>query len=280
VLPFTDSQDKSVRKLNLKFYISTPIDRQVSVFPRFVDPPVSGIWGYSLVFTRGIGKSRGVLENPVWAALSGPQACFAEAAGRAARFPSDISPFAGLADPADPAAWRDLATLTDQTLLTAPAISPGPEWEQTIAVPGVQMVGTGMTGVADPDAVVLTETDVPEIVDLVERTKPGPFAKRTIEMGRYLGIREGGRLIAMAGERLRPPGWTEVSAVCTDPEFRGQGLAARLTLAVAAGILERGELPFLHAAAANTNAIRLYEGLGFQVDHHVVGAGFQRIDAA
>ena len=117
---------------------------------------------------------------------------------------------------------------------------------------GVQMAGTGMTGVADPEAVALTETDVPEMLDLVERAQPGPFRKRTIELGRYLGIRRAGRLVAMAGERLRLPGWTEVSAVCTDPEFRGQGLGARLTLAVAAGILERGELPFLHAAAPTT----------------------------
>jgi len=237
--------------------------------------PVSYFVGYSLVIMAAIGKGREVLENPAWAALSGPQSCFAEAAGDAARFPSDVSPFAGLADPADPAGWRDLATLTDQVLLTAPAVSAGPGWETTFSVPGVQMVGTGMTGAADPEAIVLTETDVPEILELVERTKPGPFGKRTVEMGRYVGIRREGRLIAMAGERLRPPGWTEVSAVCTDPEFRGQGLAARLTLAVAAGILERGELPFLHAAATNTNAIRLYEGLGFEIGHHVVFAGFK-----
>jgi ribosomal protein S18 acetylase RimI-like enzyme len=223
-----------------------------------------------------IGKGQVVLENPVWAALVGPQACLAEVAGNAARFPSDISPFAALTDPADPAGWRDLAALTDRALLTAPAISAGPGWEPAFSVPGVQMIGTGMTGVADPEAVVLTETDVPEILDLVERTRPGPFAKRTIEMGRYLGIRREGRLIAMAGERLRPPGWTEVSAVCTDPDFRGQGLAARLTLAVAAGILERGELPFLHAASTNVSAIRLYEGLGFEIAHHVVFAGFNR----
>jgi ribosomal protein S18 acetylase RimI-like enzyme len=222
-----------------------------------------------------IGKGRDVLENPVWAALSGPQACFAEVAGSAARFQPDVSPFGGLADPADPAGWHDLATLTDEVLLTGPAISAGPGWEQTFSMPGVQMAGTTMTGVADPEMVVLTETDVPEILDLVERTKPGPFAKRTIEMGHYLGIRRDGRLIAMAGERLRLPGWTEISAVCTDPDFRGQGLAARLTMAVAAGILGRGELPFLHAAATNTDAIRLYEGLGFQVDHHVVFAGFR-----
>jgi ribosomal protein S18 acetylase RimI-like enzyme len=218
-----------------------------------------------------------VLENPVWAALSGPQACHAEAAGDAARYSSDISPFAALADNGDPRAWRDLATLTDYALLTGPTIRPGPGWEMAVSVPGVQMVGHGMTGVEDPEAVVLTETDVPEILDLVERAKPGPFRKRTVELGRYLGIREDGRLIAMAGERFRLPGWTEVSAVCTDPDHQGRGLGARLTLAVAAGILARGELPFLHAAADNDRALRLYERLGFEPSHDVIFASYRHV---
>lgn len=213
----------------------------------------------------------------MWAALSGPQACFSEAAGDAARYQSDIAPFAALADYGDPAAWRDLASLTDYALLTAPAIAPGPGWEMAVSLPGVQMVGHGMTGVDDPEAVVLTETDVPEILDLVERAKPGPFRKRTVELGRYLGIREDGRLIAMAGERFRLPGWTEVSAVCTDPDHQGRGLGARLTLAVAACILERGELPFLHAAADNERAIRLYERLGFEPSHDVVFASYRQV---
>jgi predicted GNAT family acetyltransferase len=82
-------------------------------------------------------------------------------------------------------------------------------------------------------------------------------------MGSYVGIRRDGALVAMAGERLRPPGWTEISAVCTDPEYRGHGFASRLIRHVAAGIGARGDTPFLHAAAANTSAIRLYESLGF-----------------
>ena len=217
-----------------------------------------------------------MLENPVWAALSGPQACFAEVAGNAACYSSDISPFGAVADPADPAGWRDLATLTDHVLLTGPAITPAPGWQPAGRMAGVQMVGHGMTGVEDPEAVLLTETDVPEILDLVERAQPGPFRKRTIELGRYLGIRHEGRLIAMAGERFRLPGWTEVSTVCTDPDFRGRGLGARLTLAVAAGILERGELPFLHTAADNAGAIRLYERLGFEPSHDVVFASYRR----
>jgi len=98
---------------------------------------------------------------------------------------------------------------------------------------------------------------------LVKRTKPGPWRPRTIEMGRYVGIRIDGELVAMAGERLRPAGWVEVSAVCTDERFRGRGLGSRLIRAVGAGIVERGELPMLHASAENVSAIRLYESMGF-----------------
>jgi ribosomal protein S18 acetylase RimI-like enzyme len=220
-----------------------------------------------------------VLDNPVWAALTGPQACFAEVAGDAACFASDVSPFAAVADLADPAAWAALRTLTDRPLLTAPSITPPPGWELDRAMAGVQMVGTGMTGVADDEAVVLGGTDVPEMLDLVERARPGPFRKRTVELGRYLGIRRGGRLVAMAGERLRLAGWTEVSAVCTDPAYRGQGLAARLTLAVAAGILDRGELPFLHTTADNADALRLYERLGFEPGRPVVFASYRPVGA-
>ncbi|MFI5892238.1 GNAT family N-acetyltransferase [Actinoplanes sp. NPDC051513] len=218
-----------------------------------------------------------MLENPVWAALSGPQACYAEASGDAACYRSDISPFGALAEPADPAGWRDLAALTDDVLLTGPSLTPGPGWEVAMSLPGVQMIGQSMTGVEDPEAVLLSETDVPEILDLVERAKPGPFRKRTIALGRYLGIRIDGKLVAMAGERFRLPGWTEISAVATDPDYQGRGLGARLTLAVAAGILGRGELPFLHAAADNDRALRLYERLGFEPSHDVIFAQFRQV---
>jgi predicted GNAT family acetyltransferase len=107
--------------------------------------------------------------------------------------------------------------------------------------------------------------DVPEILDLVARTQPGPFEPRTIEMGVYLGIRSCGRLVAMAGERNHPAGWTEISAVCTDVDHRGQGLAARLVRAVAYGINQRGERALLRARATNENAIRLYGYLGFEL---------------
>jgi predicted GNAT family acetyltransferase len=130
---------------------------------------------------------------------------------------------------------------------------------------GVQLVDVSLRAAADPSATVLTSADVPEILELVDRCRPGPFRARTIELGTYLGIRHEGSLIAMAGERLHPPGWTEISAVCTDPAYRGRGLATRLVRAVAAGIRARGETPFLHTGAANTIAIRLYESIGFRL---------------
>jgi predicted GNAT family acetyltransferase len=132
-------------------------------------------------------------------------------------------------------------------------------------IQGVQMVDVDLVKEPDPAAVRLTFDDVPEILDLVARTQPGPFRSRTTELGTYLGIRQDGRLIALAGERLHPAGWTEISAVCTDPEFRGHGLATRLVSAVAAGIADRGDRVLLHAAARNVSAIRLYLSIGFQL---------------
>ena len=143
----------------------------------------------------------------------------------------------------------------------------------TFSLDGVQLVDDGLAAAPDPEAVRLGPADVPEMLDLVERTRPGPFLPRTVELGTYLGIRRNGALIAMAGERLHPPGWTEISAVCTDPDFRGEGLATRLILAVAHGIRERGETPFLHTAASNTNAIRLYESLGFRLRRRTGSSG-------
>ncbi|GAB1817609.1 GNAT family N-acetyltransferase [Herbidospora sp. RD11066] len=205
-----------------------------------------------------------VLANPVWAALTGPHAHLAVVNGRTRRYPLDVSPFAAVPDAFGPGDWADL----DGQVLTTCEGPAAEDWETLFALPGVQMEGSAVAGEAG-DVVVLGPDDVPEMLDLVARTQPGPFAPRTIEMGTYLGLREEGRLIAMAGERLKAPGWTEISAVCTDPAHRGRGLASRLVLAVVAGVRARGERPFLHAATVNVNAIRLYESLGFTVTRNV-----------
>jgi len=209
-----------------------------------------------------------VLDNVTWAALTGPQRRFGDFHGRAARFQPDVSPFTAMDDPTDPDAWRDLCELVapeNELFVSGPCVRPPAGWERVGGLSGVQLADAGVAGEPDPDAVRLGTADVPEILDLVRRTEPGPFAERTVELGTYLGLRSGGTLVAMAGERLKVPGWTEVSAVCTDPAYRGRGLAARLIRAVVAGIHARGERPYLHAASTNTGAIALYERLGFAV---------------
>ncbi|WP_349261933.1 GNAT family N-acetyltransferase [Actinocrinis sp.] len=225
---------------------------------------------------RGPGRED-VLDNPVWHALAGDHADVAERVGRAARYRPDVSVFAGLDDLDDERAWADAARLAGPggSIVTAGVSAPPAGWQTRFSLPGVQMVATALESGPDPEAVRLGPADVPEMLDLVARTDPGPFRERTIELGTYLGIRRDGALVAMAGERLSLPGWTEVSAVCTDPAHRGRGLAARLVRAVAAGIEARGRTPILHAAAANANAIRLYEKLGFTLRRPIVFAAFE-----
>lgn len=209
-----------------------------------------------------------ILDNPAWASLTGPHQQFAQRHGSAARYLSDVSPFVALADAADPQAWQDAAELLgpgEAFAMSGTNVLPPDGWETSWAGEGVQLVDVSLAKVHDTEAISLGAADVPEMLDLVERTKPGPFRPRTVELGGYLGYRHQGKLIAMAGRRLHPAGWTEISAVCTDPEFRGRGLAAKLVSAVAAGIEADGDRVFLHASATNVNAIRLYEAIGFEL---------------
>jgi ribosomal protein S18 acetylase RimI-like enzyme len=238
-----------------------------------------GNYAVTSIATSEPDTGRHPLDSPAWSALTGPQAHLAEVNGQAARYLPEVSGFSALADDSDERAWADLAQLAGpgaQVLLGGLVNLPPAGWEIVFHGDGVQMVDTTVpadtaaASGADSAAELLGADDVPEMLDLVARTQPGPFAPRTIEMGTYLGIRRGGALVAMAGERVHPPGWTEISAVCTDPAYRGQGMAGRLVRAVAAGIRARGETPFLHASAANTNAIRLYEALGFTVRRQTI----------
>jgi len=211
------------------------------------------------------------LENPSWHALTGPQSALAETHGRAARYPVEVAPFAALADAADPAAWDDLRSLVGAggvAVVAGYAITPPAGWNTLFEMPTAQMIAPPDFGAEPPretplEIERLTAADVTEMLALVARTAPGPFAERTIELGTYLGVRRDGTLIAMAGERIRPGGYTELSAVCTDAEYRGRGFATVLMRAVAAGIVARGERPFLHVVTDNRSAIRLYETLGF-----------------
>jgi ribosomal protein S18 acetylase RimI-like enzyme len=212
-----------------------------------------------------MNTDEGPLDKPVWASLTGAHGYLAERNRGAIRYPSDVAPFAALADAADPENWLDLARLFGPgAVAVLPGVLEAPDgWEIVDTVHGAQLVDNSLRTETADEAVRLDRDDVPEILELIARTRPGPFLPRTIELGNYFGIRRDGALIAMAGERLHPAGWTEISAVCTDAAYRGQGLGTRLIRHVGAGIRERGEAAFLHAAMKNTNAIRLYESIGF-----------------
>jgi predicted GNAT family acetyltransferase len=211
-----------------------------------------------------------LLDRPVWATLTTHHAALSEGNELARRFLPDINVFASPRDET-PASLRALALLVKPEesviVMQAPEIVIPPGLIEVKAARGVQMVAGGsMTGAAaDGDIRMLSETDAPDMLALATLTEPGPFQPRTHVMGTFFGIRIDGRLAAMAGERMRFPGYTEVSGVCTHPDFRGRGLARRLSAMVAARIAARGERPFLHAWKTNHAAISLYETLGFEL---------------
>lgn len=210
------------------------------------------------------------LDNPVWSALSARDAHLAVRHGRAARYLADVAPFASVDDLSDPSAWADLAELLDGDAAVVFGDVDAPAgWAVQPLVVGLQMLGSAVDATVDPSAVPLTADDVPEMLDLVARTEPGPFMPRTVELGGYVGLREDGRLVAMAGERFHPTGWTEVSAVCTDPQLQGRGLGKRVVGSVVAGLRASGAEAFLHVMTTNAGAIRLYEAMGFEVRREI-----------
>lgn len=209
-----------------------------------------------------------MLDNPPWHALSTRQASFAEGDDHAKRFPVEITRIAATVDQSRES-FNSLARLLrpneEVGLLAGVPDSLPANLTITRTVQSHQMVWTRRETLPQTHAVeILTSSDADEMLTLAELTQPGPFGKRTGELGLYLGIREAGKLVAMAGERLQPLGFTEISAVCTDPVYRGHGYASSLVSALVNRIVERGETPFLHVRALNTGAIRVYERLGFQ----------------
>ncbi len=208
----------------------------------------------------------------MWAALTGPQRAYGTVRGGAARFERDVAPFGAFDGPPTPTHWEALAALVGPGggVVLMGSFEPGSGWTVTREGSGVQMVCESLAAPSGDrpralSTLLLGSDDVADMIELVAVAQPGPFRTRTHELGRYLGVRDGGELVAMAGERVRIPGYTEVSAVATRPSHRRRGLAGILIRDVAAGIFEDESAPFLHAAAENEGAIRLYTSLGFEV---------------
>ena len=223
-----------------------------------------------------------VLDQAVWSSLSGPHAVMAEVHGMARRYPADISPFGAIQNHHNPQAWHDLSGLIGvggHVVLTGADLVIADGWQIIDGGFGLQMTGEDVLGEIDADAIPLVDEDVPEMLDLVSRAQPGPFLPRTIELGGYLGLRVDDALVAMAGCRIHPQGWREISAVCTDESQRGKGLASRLVMAVAANIRAEGDVPFLHVSESNENAIRLYLAMGFRIRMRTQFAVIKEISA-
>jgi ribosomal protein S18 acetylase RimI-like enzyme len=214
------------------------------------------------------------LDNPVWQALTTSQAHLAKTGKLARRFPDDVTSLGGFLEPVQDA-YDSLAAILDDVNATGLVFDspqhPPAGWTVIVGAPLLQMIHEdGRMAAASPsqsasrEILELTLADAPEMVALAQLTKPGPFGLRTRELGTYLGIRHEGRLVAMAGERLRVPGFTEISAVCTHPDHLGRGHAAALMTTLMERIQGQGEVPFLHVREDNTRAIALYERLGFR----------------
>ena len=217
----------------------------------------------------------GPLGNPIWTALRGPQAAFAQATDLAAHYAPPVAVFAGLAEDT-PQAWADLTAMTPAgglAVLFAPEVIEAPAgWTRGFVGNPLQMVQArpqaAVPGAPDLHTRELTAADVDAMLELVALTRPGPFLARTPDLGLYLGVwDESGdapRLAAMAGQRAQPPGHREISAVCTHPDYRRRGLARTLVAELAAHSHAAGEVPFLYVNLENEGAIAVYRDLGFE----------------
>lgn len=237
------------------------------------------------ITTSSVDNAADVRDNAAWYSLTGAHAHLAIGDDLVRRYPDDVAGFVGVRTWEDPAVWHSLTEVVgsgNEFSISSPDrgrgesgedgadVAAGPElpsgWVETFRGAGVQLVQTDrLRPRPDDEAVELGEADVADMLALVERNRPGPFRPRTHLLGRYIGIRRDGRLIAMAGERLQPGDWTEISAVATDEQYRRQGIASRLVLDVAFHIQQRGGRALMHAAASNVNAIAGYEKLGFEL---------------
>ena len=223
-----------------------------------------------------------LLDRPIWSALTTTHKSLAEGGVRALRYPPAMTPFADMVD-MSPDSFAALAALLSDgeiaVLFTRDAVSVPPGFKVALAKTGEQMVGTpAASTLAGIEIVKLGAADVPAMRALTDLTKPGPFGPRTHELGTFLGIRSGGELVAMVGERMKPGNYTEMTAICVHPAHRGRGYAQALMAAISRHIVRRGEIPFLHVFSDNASAIALYQRQGMAIRRRLHVTVLQRQD--
>jgi ribosomal protein S18 acetylase RimI-like enzyme len=220
------------------------------------------------------------LDHPIWSALTTRQQALAEGGTLARRYPPAVGPFAAMAD-MSAQSFAALGALMSgpevAVLFTPDPVTPPAEFKILLAETGEQMIGTpAESSVGGADIVTLGAADVPAMMALTELTKPGPFSARTHELGTFLGIRIDGQLVAMAGERMKPANYTEMTAVCVHPSHRGRGYGQMLLAAISRQIAARGEIPFLHVFSNNDAAIALYRRQGMEIRRRLYVTVLQR----
>jgi ribosomal protein S18 acetylase RimI-like enzyme len=207
------------------------------------------------------------LDRPPWSALTSSHAAFAVGNELVRRYRPEYSPLSAVREVSAPCLQALSALMQPGEIVglfgAEPTAGEG-DLVEVMHKPLEQFVYDKRdVNAGDVTPLVLTEADAPEMMALAKLTEPGPFAARTVALGEYLGVRSGDRLIAMAGERMKFPGFTEISAVCTHPQHRGRGIAETLVRILMRNILARGEVPFLHIFSDNVAAGALYKKLGF-----------------
>jgi ribosomal protein S18 acetylase RimI-like enzyme len=215
-----------------------------------------------------------LLDNPIWNSLTTCHAQLAIGAhvgkGLARRYPADIGPLSAFQRPT-PEAYADLAAIVPKGDVAVLFLEDQPElpigWQLLRGGTLVQMVCPMVPNQPPVDGTIvpLKPAHMSEMVALAGLTEPGPFRDHTATLGGFLGICVDGRLAAMAGQRLSPAGFSEISAVCTHPDFRGRGYARALVAAVTRNIHDGGQIPFLTSFEANTDAVRIYQQVGFAI---------------
>jgi predicted GNAT family acetyltransferase len=215
------------------------------------------------------GPSTHPLDRPIWSALTSRQQALAEGGALARRYPTAIAPFADMVDmsPESFAALGALMSGSEIAVLFTPRLVTAPAgFKVLLAEAGEQMIGAPVEHASrGVEPVILGANEVPAMMALTELTKPGPFSVRTHELGTFLGIHVDGELVAMAGERMKPANYTEITAVCVHPSHRGRGYGQILLAAISRQILARGEIPFLHVFSSNSSAIALYRRQGMEI---------------